>query len=56
MSRINPPKVSKVLQESGEIDDELDYALMSYLLKNRGEGYTACQPKLVELETGKKAI
>ncbi|MFX0057194.1 MAG: hypothetical protein ACFE85_12380 [Candidatus Hodarchaeota archaeon] len=56
MSVQNEPKVIKVLQESGEINDELDYALMNYLLKNRGGGYTACQPKLVELETGKKAI
>ena len=56
MSSQNAPIVSKILQEKGEITDELDYALMSYLLKNRGEGYTACQPQLVELDDGKKAI
>ncbi len=50
------PSVIKVLEEQGEINDELDYALMNYLLKNRGTGYTACQPKLVELEGGKQAI
>jgi len=50
------PKVAKVLQEDGEINDELDYALMNFLLKNRGTGYTPCQPKLVELENGEKAI
>lgn len=50
------PAVIKILQERGEIDDELDYALMNYLLKNRGNGYTACQPQLVELEGGKKSI
>jgi len=50
------PSVVKILEERGEINDELDYALMNYLLKNRGPGYTACQPQLVELEEGKKAI
>jgi hypothetical protein len=50
------PSVVKILEEQGEINDELDYALMNYLLKNRGAGYTACQPQLVELEGGKHAI
>ncbi len=50
------PSVIKILEERGEINDELDYALMNYLLKNRGVGYTACQPQLVEIEGGKKAI
>ena len=50
------PSVIKILEEQGEINDELDYALMNYLLKNRGAGYTACQPQLVEIEGGKKAI
>ena len=53
---MSTPKVVKVLQEKGEINDELDYALMNYLLKNRGTGFTACQPKLVELEGGTQAI
>ena len=53
---MSPPKVIKILQEQGEINDELDYALMNYLLKNRGTGYTACQPSLVELDKGIKAI
>ena len=48
--------IAKVLQEEGEINDELDYALMNYILKNRGTGFTACMPKLVELEGGKQAI
>lgn len=50
------PVISKVLQEEGEINDELDYALMTYLMKNRGAGFTPCQPALVELEDGKQAI
>lgn len=50
------PSVIKILEERGEINDELDYALMNYLLKNRGVGYTACQPQLVEIEGGKKVI
>jgi len=56
MSSLNAPNIVKILQERGEINDELDYALMSYLIINRGTGYTACQPQLVELEGGKKAI
>ncbi len=50
------PNVIKVLQEQGEINDELDFALMNYLITNRGPGYTACQPQLVELEGAKQAI
>jgi hypothetical protein len=53
---MSAPTVVKVLQEQGEINDELDYAIMNYLLKNRGTGYTACQPQLVELEGNKQAI
>lgn len=55
MTMMNP-SVIKVLEERGEINDELDYALMNYLLQNRGVGFTACQPQLVEIEGGKKAI
>ncbi|MHA2182072.1 MAG: hypothetical protein ACXAAH_11685, partial [Promethearchaeota archaeon] len=50
------PTIIKVLQENGEINDELDYALMNYLIQNRGLGFTACQPSLIELEEGKKSI
>ena len=50
----NPPTIVKVLQERGEINDELDFALMNYLLQNRGLGYTVCQPQLVELSDGNK--
>lgn len=53
---MSDPIIVKILQGHGQINDELDYALMNYLLKNRGPGYTACQPSLVELEEGKKAI
>lgn len=53
---MSAPNVVKVLQEKGEISDEVDYALMNYLLKNRGPGYTACQPSLVELGSSKQAI
>ena len=56
MSQETTPKILKVIEDVGEINDELDYALMNYLIRNRGPGYTACQPKLVELENGKKAI
>lgn len=50
------PKVVKVLQEKGAISDELDFAIFQYLLNKRGPGYTACQPKLVELDGGMQAI
>jgi len=50
------PLIVKILQENGEINDELDYALMNYLIQKRGPGFTACQPSLIELEGGKKAI
>jgi hypothetical protein len=50
------PTIIKIIQEKGEINDELDFALMNYLLQNRGPGYTACQPSLVELEGDKQAI
>jgi hypothetical protein len=56
MSSSNPPSVKNILQENGEINDELDFALMNYLLTNRGTGFTACQPQLVELDNSKKAI
>ena len=56
MSLPSAPNVIKVLQEQGEINDELDFALMNYLITNRGPGYTACQPKLVELNNSKQAI
>jgi hypothetical protein len=50
------PSVVRIIQEKGEINDELDFALMNYLIQNRGPGFTACQPSLVELEGGKQAI
>jgi hypothetical protein len=53
---MSAPTIVKVIQEQGEINDELDYALMNYLLRNRGGGFTACQPQLVELENGQQAI
>ena len=56
MSFSEKPRINKVLQEKGVINDELDYAVMNYLMQNRGTGYTACQPQLVELEGNKKAI
>ncbi len=53
---MSAPKIVKTISEVGEITDELDYALMTYLMKNRGAGYTPCQPQLVELDNGKHAI
>ena len=56
MSLPSAPNVIKVLQEQGDINDELDFALMNYLITKRGPGYTACQPQLVEIENNKQAI
>ncbi len=53
---MSAPKIVKTLQENGEISDELDYAIMTFLMKNRGAGFTACQPQLVELDNGQHAI
>jgi hypothetical protein len=53
---MSAPNVVKVVQEQGAISDEVDYALMTYLMRLYGGGYTACQPSLVELEGGKQAI
>ncbi len=50
------PKIKKVVQEKGSISDELDYALMNFLIKNRGTGFTPCKPQFVELEDGQEAI
>ncbi len=46
------PVVVNTVVERGEISDELDYALANYIAENLGFGYTACQPQLVELESG----
>jgi hypothetical protein len=53
---MSAPEIEEVIEENGEISDDLDYALMRYLMENRGSGFTPCQPKLVKLENGKKAI
>ncbi len=50
------PVVNKVLEPSGEVSDEVDYAVNRYLMSERGYGLTACQPSLVEIEDGSKAI
>ncbi|TFG00896.1 MAG: hypothetical protein EU541_00875 [Promethearchaeota archaeon] len=50
------PKIKEVLQEKGSISDELDFALVNFLIKNRGIGFTPCKPQLVKLEDGREAI
>ncbi len=44
------PKILKILEESGELSDELDYMVNNRLMAERGMGYTACSPSLVEIE------
>ncbi|HUX98588.1 MAG TPA: hypothetical protein VMV49_03485 [Candidatus Deferrimicrobium sp.] len=53
---MNPPKVAKVLHEHGIVADEIDWNIAKLLMNERGTGYTACSPSLVELEGGIQAI
>ena len=46
------PKVLRVVEESGELSDELDYMVNKSLMQDRGMGYTACSPSLVEIDFG----
>lgn len=52
----NKPIIVKVLAEHGKVSDEIDWNVYKFLINERGPGYTACSPSLVELEGGKKAI
>ncbi len=44
------PKILKIVEESGELSDELDYMVNNSLMQARGMGYTACNPSLVEID------
>ena len=48
------PKVVKVLQKAGKVNEEIDWQVAKHVMSLGG--YTACQPSLVELENGKQAI
>ena len=50
------PVIKRIIEETGEISDEIDYALANYIANTLGFGYTPCQPSLVELKGGKNAI
>jgi hypothetical protein len=50
------PKVIRVLHESGEVSDEVDWNLSKFLLAERGTGYVPCCASLVELEGGTQSI
>ena len=49
------PPVTKVVA-TGEISDEVDYAVAMWLGNNRGFGLTACKPRLVEINDGKQLV
>ena len=51
-----PPKVNKVLHESGQVADEIDWNVSKFLMNDRGVGYVPCCASLVELEGGSQAI
>lgn len=40
MSLEKPPKIAHILQYNGVIMNELDPALLDYLIRNRGKEYT----------------
>ena len=44
------PNEIRIIASSGKISDELDWKVSQFLLKERGPGYTSCQPSLVEIE------
>lgn len=48
------PKVIKVIQEKGIVDEEIDWQVAKHVMA-LGQ-YTPCTPSLVELEGGKQAI
>lgn len=54
MSQPKEPKVIKVLEKSGRVDEEVDWQVAKYIMDFGG--YTPCQPSLVELEDGQQAI
>jgi hypothetical protein len=53
---LDPPKVAKVLHEHGKVADEIDWNIAKFMINERGPGYTACIPSLVELDDGTQAI
>ncbi len=53
---MNPPKVTKVIHETGQVADEIDWNISKFLIAERGPGFVACSPSLVELEGGTQAI
>lgn len=50
------PKVKKVLHESGQVAEEIDWNVAKFLMAERGSGYVPCCASLVELEDGTQAI
>ena len=52
----NKPEIEKVLAEHGKVSDDIDWNVYKFLINERGPGYTACSPSLVELKDGKQAI
>lgn len=53
---LDQPTIKSVLVTEGDVSDELDYFVNTYVLSHRGMGLTACEPSLVELADGMKAI
>jgi hypothetical protein len=50
------PKIAQIMVSDGQVSDEVDYFVNTYLAEQRGFGLTACQPALVQLESGEQAI
>ncbi|MBD3227337.1 MAG: hypothetical protein GF329_04040 [Candidatus Lokiarchaeota archaeon] len=50
------PKEEKVLAKHGKVSDQIDWKVYKFLMNERGPGYTACKPSLVQLDDGTQAI
>lgn len=53
---MDPPKVAKIIHESGQVAEEIDWNIAKFLMGERGPGYVPCCASLVELEDGTQAI
>jgi hypothetical protein len=53
---LEQPTIKSIIVTQGDVSDELDYFVNTYVLSHRGMGLTACEPSLVELDGGIQAI
>ena len=51
MDNMNEPEIISVIESEGEVDDSVDYFVNNLVMRERGMGFTACSPSLVEIKT-----